>query len=370
MKSKFLYITIFSFCLTSLGYAQNFPKSGYQQQASLEFNNYDYKVTWIIQDGKYGLLDTRTKTFIIPPIYDDAEMYHADYSLVKKNGKYGFINHDGEMITKFEYTTAQHHNDKLVLVQKEDKFTFLDKNILSGRHFDFAGNIEFEEEYDMVISSYTDNYSIVMTGGRYGYIDENGEQVIPLMYEEVTIFNGQFAAVKIDNKWGAIDRSNGKMIDFKYQKMRPFDENNTVVKKGKKWGIIDIQEKAILPIKYKHISNFNTDKVALAKKGKSWGLINQKGKTLIDFEYDLDENYIDLLQITDGYVWLKKDGLWGTVDLNHNIIIPFKYSEIQEVNGNEITVVEQGEVRIIDEFGECLKNCVEKTRGVYYDFDN
>ena len=349
MNIKFLYILLFLLYLSSVSFAQNFSKSGYNQKALLEFNNNDYKVTWIIQDGKFGLMSTKTKVFIIPPTFDEAEMYHEDYSLVKKDGKYGFVNHSGEMITKFEYTTAQHHNNKLILVQKADKFTFLDKNILSGRQFDFAGTSEFEKEYDMVISSYSDNYSIVMTAGKYGYINEDGEQVIPLMYDEVTLFSGQFAAVKMENKWGAIDRANGKIIDFKYQEMRAFNGKNTVVRKGKKWGIINIKEKTILPIKYKHISNFNTDKVALAKKGKSWGVINQQGETLIDFEYDLDEAYIDLLQLTDGYVWLKKNRLWGTVDLNHNIIIPFKYNKIQAVNGNEITVLEQGEVRVIDE---------------------
>lgn len=369
MNIKLFYVILISLSVTSINHAQNYSK-GIQQKTSYEFVNSEYKYTWIIQNGKYGLMDTKTKVFVIPPTYEEAEIYDDSYSLVKKDGKYGFINHSGEMITKLEYSVAKHHNDKLILVQKDDKFTFLDKNILSGRQFDFAGTPEFTEEYDMVISSYTDGYSIVMLGGKYGYIDENGEKVIPLMYDEVTLFNGQFAAVKMDNKWGAIDKGNGKMIDFKYQEMRCFDGKNTVVRKGKKWGIIDIEEKPVLPIKYKFISDFNTDKVALAKKGKSWGLINHTGKTVIDFEYDLDESYIDLLQLTDGYVWLQKDGLWGTVDLNHNIVIPFKYNEIQAIDGNEITVVEQGEVKVIDEFGDCLQNCPNKKGEVYYDFNN
>ena len=86
-----------------------------------------------------------------------------------------------------------------------------------------------------------------------------------------------------------------------------------MVKKGNKWGIIDSEEKIVLPIKYKYISNFNTDNIALAKDGKYWGAINQTGKTVIDFKYDFDINYIDLLQLTDGFVWLKKDGFWGSI---------------------------------------------------------
>lgn len=352
MKNKILYITLFSLCLTSFSYAQGFSQKRNQQKVSYEFINDDYKVTWVLQNGKYGLIDTKTKDFIIPAIYDEAEMYHKSYSRIKKDGKYGFVNHKGEEITKIEYTTAEHHNDHLILVKKEGKFTFLEKISLTGRMFDFVENREFDTEYDMVINSYSDDYSIVMRDGKYGFINEYGKKVIPLMYDEVTLFNGQFSAVKKGNKWGAIDRNNGKIIDFKYQKMRSFYGNNVVVKKGNKWGIIDSEEKIVLPIKYKYISNFNTDNIALAKDGKYWGAINQTGKTVIDFKYDFDINYIDLLQLTDGFVWLKKDGFWGTVDLNQNTVIPFKYDDIQAVDGNEITVVKEGQVSVINESGK------------------
>ena len=355
MKNLFFYTALLLLCLTTNSYAQNFSQKHNPPKKSYEYINKDYKVTWVLQNGKYGLIDTKTKEYIIPATYDEAEMYHKNYSRIKKDGKYGFINHKGETLTNIEYASAEHHNSKLILVEKDGKFTFLEKFSLTGRMFDFVENLEFDVEYDMVINSYSDDYAIVMRDEKYGYINEYGEKVIPLMYDEVTLFNGQFAAVKMGNKWGAIDRSNGKMIDFKYQEMRSFHGNNVAVKKGNKWGIIDMQENVILPIKYKYISNFNTDNIALAKDGKSWGVINQNGQIVIDFQYDFDENYIDLLQLTDGFVWLKKDGFWGTIDLNQNVIIPFKYDDIQGVDGDEITVEEQGQVKIINESGEYLE---------------
>ncbi|MFK7950809.1 MAG: WG repeat-containing protein [Saprospiraceae bacterium] len=352
MINKLLCITLFFVCLTSISYAQNFQQKSNQQETSFEFINKDYKVTWVLQSGKYGLIDTKTKDFIISPIYDEAEMYHKNYSLIKKDGKYGFINHKGETITEVQYTAAKHHNDKLILVEKEGKFTFLEKISLTGRMFDFVENLELNVEYDMVINSYSDEYSIVMRDGKYGYINEYGEKIIPLEYDEVTLFDGQFAAVKKGNKWGAIDRNNGKIIDFKYQEMRSFYGEKVAVKKGNKWGIIDSQEKVILPIEYKYISNFNTDNIALVKNGKFWGAIDKAGKTVIDFKYDFDTDYIDLLQLTDGFVWLKKDGFWGTVDLNQNVVIPFKYNNIQTIEGDRITVEEEGQIKVINESGE------------------
>lgn len=371
MKQRHFYLILMCFGISLQAFAQNTPK-GVQLAKSLQFQNQTYKVTWIIENGKYGLMDTKTRKFIIKPTYEFAEIYDNDYSLVKQSGKYGFVNHTGELITEMEYASAKHHNENLILVQKDDKFTFLDKGILKGQQFDFAGDPEFSEEYDMVISSFTDDYSIVILGGKHGYINDIGEEVIPPMYDEATLFNGHFAAVRMGAKWGAIDKANGKLIDFKYQEMKPFIGKNTVVRKGKKWGIVDVENKTIVPMKFKYISGFNSDNIAVAKKGKSWGVINTEGQTVIDFEYEYDLNYLSLMQLTDGYLWLKKDDLWGTMDLKSNTIIPFLYSEIQEIDGNEITVVKDGEVKVINEVGDCVRNCPQEEgeSKVFYDFDN
>lgn len=370
MKQQ-IYIVLLCLLFSVNSFGQ-FTAKGVQQTASYQFKNFSYEVTWIIQDGKYGLMNTKTREFLIEPIYEFGELYGENYSLVKKDGKYGFVNNSGELITAFDYEAAAHHNHNLILVQKNSKYTFLDKSMLSGQHFDFAGNPQFNEEYDMVMSSYTDDFSIIVLGGKYGYINDIGEEIIPPMYDEATFFDGQFAAVKMGDKWGAIDKANGKMIDFKYTEMKAFIGKNTVVRKGKKWGIVDIEDKVIVPIKFKYLSSFNNDNVAMAKRGKTWGVINTLGETVIDFEYDFDVEYLSLMQLTDGYLWLKKDDLWGTLDLKQNTIIPFLYSEIQALDGDEITVVKNGEIEIINEVGDCVKNCPQEEGSpkVFYDFDN
>ncbi|NJN78214.1 MAG: WG repeat-containing protein [Saprospiraceae bacterium] len=243
--------------------------------------------------------------------------------MVQKDGFYGFINHQGEMLTSLDYQSAKHHNKQLILVEKEGKYTFLDKTVLAGQHMDFAGNPQFSEEYDMVISSYTDEFSIVVLGAKYGYIDETGEEVIAPMYDNATLFDGKIAAVQIGKKWGAIDKANEKLIDFKYDEMKPFNNDLSVVRSGKKWGAIDVQNKEVIPFKYKYLSNFNDDKIAIAKKGKNWGVINIDGEVLTDFEYDFDFNYLSLMQLTNGYLWLQKDNFWGTIDFKNNIDYSF-----------------------------------------------
>ena len=58
-----------------------------------------------------------------------------------------------------------------------------------------AGKLSLDNEYDRVIVSYADNYAVVELDGKFGYINEDGEEVISLKYEAATLFDGDIAAV-------------------------------------------------------------------------------------------------------------------------------------------------------------------------------
>jgi len=42
-------------------------------------------------------------------------------------------------------------------------------------------------------------------GDKWGYIDKEGNMVIPPVYDEAHIFSGGLAPVKFNSKWGYID---------------------------------------------------------------------------------------------------------------------------------------------------------------------
>ena len=81
MKQKYFYLILMCFGISLQAFCQHTAK-GIKQGKSLQFQNLTYKVTWIIENGKYGLMDTKTKEFIIKPTYEFAEIYDNDYSLV------------------------------------------------------------------------------------------------------------------------------------------------------------------------------------------------------------------------------------------------------------------------------------------------
>lgn len=56
----------------------------------------------VIQNGKYGFINTKGKV-VIPIIYEAADNFYGEFALVKKEGKFGIINRNQIIIIPFQY---------------------------------------------------------------------------------------------------------------------------------------------------------------------------------------------------------------------------------------------------------------------------
>lgn len=64
--------------------------------------------------------------------------------------------------------------------------------------------------------------SPVIKDGKWGFVDEMGEIIIPFEYDEAEPFSDGLAAVRKGNYFGYIDYNNNVIIDFKFVKVWPF----------------------------------------------------------------------------------------------------------------------------------------------------
>lgn len=88
------------------------------------------------------------------------------------------------------------------------------------------------------------------SGCRYGYIDENGVERIPLEYEYVSSFEDGLAVAKKDGKYGIIDIDNNVVVPFglPYATVLGFRNGRARVKGyNGKWGVIDTSGNLIEP---------------------------------------------------------------------------------------------------------------------------
>ncbi len=56
-------------------------------------------------------------------------------------------------------------------------------------------------------------------GGKWGFINKSGELVISYLYDESSVFDGEYAAVKKDGKYGLINTKGETVIPFEYDYM-------------------------------------------------------------------------------------------------------------------------------------------------------
>jgi len=110
-------------------------------------------------------------------------------------------------------------------------------------------------------------------------------------YDEMWRYSKGLAAVKKDNKWGFIDEQGKEVIPVKYDMVMSFPEHSfmpdiIVVQYGGKYGYINRQGIEITPFKYDIASMFINEKYAWVEMDGKKGFINLKGEEIISPRYD------------------------------------------------------------------------------------
>jgi len=134
------------------------------------------------------------------------------------------------------------------------------------RQYDYVS--EYSEGFAIVKNDQAFNYNRkdyrIIT--KYGFINRQGKEVIPLKYDEVKPFLDGMALVAIDSsvrKFGFIDKTGKEIIPIKYDEIKPFSEGLAVVavvgftfKDYGNYGFIDKTGKEVIPLKYKSAKSF------------------------------------------------------------------------------------------------------------------
>ena len=263
---------------------------------------------WLVnKDGKQGLYSYMGKE-ILPPRYDSIEVAcsycttASNYFIVKK-GLYGLCNNNGEFIVDPQYTAIEYRYLRYFKLTKGDScdYLFNYKDIIKDITLDDAMPITIQKKEQKLF------YFNYKQGKAWGLLCENGQPVIAVQYdkplEKVGYIHSDSTAYFIackDNQFGLIDIDNNIMLPFQYKKIEHTDFYNTI--------------------------ELTTD------EGKQ--LYNMAKKQLV-----LNLFY-DKSNVTDRYLYLKKNGLETAVDYHHmQILFPFKYNSISGLDDNEHFIV-------------------------------
>ena len=124
-----------------------------------------------------------------------------------------------------------------------------------------------------------------------GYMNEDGQEIIPLIYSGVRDFHEGLAAVKIGNystgKWGYINIQGELMIPYLFDKPRAFYDGLAKVVFNNEWCFIDRQGNKVISLKnYDNASKFHNGYALVSKRRDSiadtnLGVIDKTGAEVI-----------------------------------------------------------------------------------------
>ena len=240
----------------------------------------------------YGYIDVTGK-LIISAIYENAGDFKNGKALVKRNGKSYYVDKYGNEI---EIGTSSGHNYQDVGELCEGLCRV---STLKLGFMDLA---------------YHSDYSNI--AGTWGYVDENGNEVISPQYIYANDFEGGIAIVckgkwTIDKKW-----------DNEYSTGRYWTEEEL-------WGAIDHTGKEMIPFIFDEIKSFwDTTEMFMAHYGGwengKWGVISKNGEWLAEpvFE-DIGYGFHNgLFAFYQADKWNDPDRVpMGVYDLNQHKII-------------------------------------------------
>jgi len=135
---------------------------------------------------------------VIPQIYKDASDFSEGLAAVQSTDTelWGYIDTKGELVISMEYESAESFREGAAYAVKNSMAGYIDKE--GNKLIDFKLKPETDEYVD---NSFYGGIAVAQnSSGKYGYIDKNGEFVIPAKYKEANPFIGDAAFVAIENQ--------------------------------------------------------------------------------------------------------------------------------------------------------------------------
>ena len=294
-------------------------------------------------DWMAGYIDSSGRT-VIPAVYDHASRFREGLATVKQGEDWGVIAQDGSWRLR----------------------PFWDSSVKIG-----SGRI------------------IVGLGGKYGLLDTDGKEIMPLRYDVILDFSESLAVVRVEDRvgdrHGYINLKGEEVIPVTFERAGQFKEGMAPVKHQGEWYLIDGQGKFVFKIgPVKFVGQFE-DGLARYEVNKKTGYINTRGEVAIGPQFDTGLPFSEglaVVQVGKLYGFIDHSGYWavpprfyyatefseglagvklaesydvgsrGFIDRAGNLIIPAKFRGVDRFEQGLSLVETEGEIGYINRHGE------------------
>lgn len=319
--------------------------------------------------GKYGFA-TRDRKLVIPAEFDQVELFQEGLAAVKKDGYWGVIRPSGEFAIppKFQNRFPLKFFRGLAYVDVGGNAGYIDT----------LGNFVIPPNYFSAPRAGRNYWPSVKFGNKFGLFDLQGKKLTGWDFDYIWEYHEGFAMFRVTPPgadrpvYGFVDQQGKQVIPPVYQNATPFKEGKAWVSQEGTQSCIDTMGKKVFQATFPYVTEFSEGLAGVSLSDPAWGYINSEGEVVINFGFQSTYPFVDgkarvmqrqkigfinrkgeLIHPCDfqdagdfheGLAWVMKEGKFGYMNEQWEMVIPFKYMGAQNFH-NGIARVNDGKGR-------------------------
>lgn len=252
---------------------------------------------------------------------------------------YGFMNMEGEIIVPAVYTDFR-FNDALEFYGGPDVFRenlgMFTCGLALARDINRGYGFVNDEGIEVIQCQYKNAFpfnnglaAVQNSEGKWGYINTKGKVIVPIIYDSATLHRENRAFIEKNDKHAIIDNHGKILTDFIFEGVAgwPFiSENRMIIKKNRENVCIDRNGNTIFKCsKISPIFYYSEGLIPFSyinDPNHKYGLIDSNGKIV------LEPKYQEIKPFSNGLTIIMNNNHYGVIDKSFKEIIPIKYTEI------------------------------------------
>ncbi len=252
--------------------------------------------------------------FAVAKVYDtstgfkEKNFYHNTLYDIEIPYKYGLVSNKGQRLTQMKYDAIKISNGVARCIV-DDLVGYVDS---LGREIVPVSLLKG--------SDFSHNVAVVMVGAMDVSLNSKGSRITS---------RGGYSIGTAGAKYGLIDRQGIALTDFVFDQMYEMQEGLILVEiTGQGCGWINSDGEYAIPLEYEMADGFNGG-YALARRDGKFGIIDKENNVIVDFAYDgVSNDFADHSVFT---LRLPETGKWGGFDNERNLVIPFEFDSSDDV---------------------------------------
>lgn len=260
----------------------------------------------------------------------------------QENGKWGFVNKDGEWIVKPKFDEVKPFKEDLAAVNKKGKWGYIFESGKYAIKPQFSKVTNFSEGKAGVVW-------IKRSNGLYGFINRQGLQVIPPAFSSVKLFKNDECEVKLPGLLPqqkiVIDKEGKQIAPPHIKREKVKDYYHIISQKANKqylycyidaegellspWSLDDYEygkKLQIIKVTTADDDAFEPDNILTSESSIFlYAFLDEKGKVVSNWYREIREFYL-------GYAVARREHHYCFIDLNYKEVTPLDFREVRRLN--------------------------------------